>query len=415
LTISFTFDGLAGIVEVEVVHLHRRSVLLGLSAVLLLSSDLSAKGSSTETNVSGTVTYSLSIPTGHGARIGWIETATLAAGGSKAITSRAASLRRIDNSAELSPDGLMIAFARSSRSPSARGIFIVSSAGGRAYKIATVDAKNARAVYPLRWSPRGDRLVFDRHGAVECNTKKPFDLRFDVSRADGHGTTTIHALPRPDTLVELGDIRWSPDGTKLLYFVYALDNAGSDPNECRFHRPASTLYAVNADGSGRTRLVVDREVHAATWSPDGTQIAYVDCYDADVAGCDLYNTPADGSGGGRLLQAGEIQPAADLAWSPRGDEILDTGYSGLYAFDLAKKTDRTVLKWPESDSTATVLDFSATGESVALISSYGFGRDYYTNRVTIQVAPLYGGSPTSILVPAKGGRGRLGNVSVWLP
>ncbi|MDQ2982554.1 MAG: hypothetical protein M3R70_01320 [Actinomycetota bacterium] len=307
----------------------------------------------------------------------------------------------------------MIAFVRRSRSRRARGIFIVPAGGGRARKIATVGARNADVVYPLRWSPSGDRLVFDRYGAVECTTTKGFDLRFDISRADGRGTTTIHALPRPATLAQLGDIRWSPSGKKLLYIVYTLDNFGEDPTECRSHRPTATLFVVNADGSGRTELA-DREIYAATWSPDGTRIAYEDCYDADFAGCDLYVIRSDGSGT-HLLQSGELAIDAELAWSPRGDEILTTGYKGLYAVDVVSGTERTIATWPKNGWSASLLGFSGTGDLVALISSYRYGSEIYPNRATVRLVPLYGRASRSFFVPAKGGHRRLGEVSVWLP
>jgi len=346
----------------------RRSILLALSGVLLLSAGWRSEGKSpSKVDFSGKVAYALSRANGHSSRSGWIEVAALGARAPRAITSKAASPRENDEFPEWSHDGRTVAFVRRSRSPGARGVYTISSSGGRAHRIAGVDAKNAGSIYPLRWSPRGGRLVFDRHGAVECNTSKPFDLRFEVSRADGHRTRTIHALPKPATLVQLGDIRWSPSGKKLLYIVYELDNNG-DPTECRFHRPESDLYVVQADGSGRTELI-HREVHAAAWSPDGTQIAYVDCFDAGVAGCDLYVIRVSDRSP-RLVQAAQIPPAADLVWSPRGDEILYTGYRGVYAVRLANGTERTVAAWPESDSTGALLDFSTAGDFLAVISSY---------------------------------------------
>jgi dipeptidyl aminopeptidase/acylaminoacyl peptidase len=361
---------------------------------------------------SAKVAYSLWMPINRSTRVGWIEAAALGRPRSHLITMHSASQRKLDYSPTWSPSGRRIAFVRSSRSNRVRGIFVVPGGGGRARRVATVGAKNAGAVYPLRWSPTGDRLVFDRYGAVECKTTRAFDLRFNISRADGRGTRTVHALPRPATLAQLGDIRWSPSGNRLLYIVYTLDDFG-DTNECRFHRPEAALFVVNADGSHRTKLV-DSEVYAATWSADGASIAYEDCAAAADAGCDLYLIRPDGSGK-RLLQSERLSTGIDLSWSPLGDEVLATGYKGLYGVDVASGTERTIATWPESDVAASVLDFSGTGKLVALLSSYSYGGDFYPHRATVRIVSLNGGAQGSILVPAKAGRRRLGEVSVSLP
>jgi len=92
---------------------------------------------------------------------------------------------------------------------------------------------------------------------------------------------------------------WSPDGSRILF--------GST-------RDGGSVYEMNADGSGVTRLLSTEE-NALAWSPDGTKIAF-DFHDGHYG---IYVMNADGSGVTRLATN-----AADdrvPAWSPDGGKI----------------------------------------------------------------------------------------------
>jgi Tol biopolymer transport system component len=80
---------------------------------------------------------------------------------------------------------------------------------------------------------------------------------------------------------------WSPDAERIVYTVYSASEAGR-------------LYVMNADGSGRRRLVasvVQRllDLGAAdeerAWSPEGTKIAFASEDDGDI-----YALNVNGSG-----------------------------------------------------------------------------------------------------------------------
>jgi Tol biopolymer transport system component len=66
---------------------------------------------------------------------------------------------------------------------------------------------------------------------------------------------------------DLGSVRWSPDGTQLVYNDAPPENANMQ-----------RLWIVNADGTGK-RQITDAPGHwydiDAVWSPDGTQIAFL--------------------------------------------------------------------------------------------------------------------------------------------
>jgi Tol biopolymer transport system component len=93
--------------------------------------------------------------------------------------------------------------------------------------------------------------------------------------------------------------------------------------------PAANLYTVAPDGSSLHRLTTTRSQQTApAWSPDGTQIAFVQ---ADATGLSCKGCPstiwamnADGSGARALTTAAPSDPTWDTSpsWSPDGQYIV---------------------------------------------------------------------------------------------
>ena len=93
--------------------------------------------------------------------------------------------------------------------------------------------------------------------------------------------TLAARLSRP---IEYWNPEWSPDGRTLIFESTLAGN--------------SSIYAINADGTGLRRLTTDTaESYQARWSPDGRRIVFSSERDG---GTQIYTMNADGSGAVQL-------------------------------------------------------------------------------------------------------------------
>jgi Tol biopolymer transport system component len=196
---------------------------------------------------------------------------------------RRAKPRRCDQdiTPAFSPDGRDVTFASSDgRLPT--GIVIVGS-----------DGRNRRVVVPATWtvegvdprfSPDGNRIVFERHN---LGRKQPKDGRaVFLVNVDGSGLSRV----TPWSL-DAGDPDWSPDGKWILF--------GSNEE---LKKP-SQLYLIHPDGTGLDQLTRVRRGTlraSASFSPDGKWIVFAA---SGVGGkADLYTMRANGTDVRRLTR-----------------------------------------------------------------------------------------------------------------
>ena len=122
--------------------------------------------------------------------------------------------------------------------------------------------------------------------------------------ADGSSQTRLTDNPAPDLYPS-----WSPNGRSLA-FASGRDDPG-----------IRSIYVMNADGSGQTRLTDNAAWDwAPSWSPDGRSMAFVsDRDDPDpidgIRIWSIYAMNADGSGQTRLTDSMASDSGPD--WSPK--------------------------------------------------------------------------------------------------
>ena len=150
------------------------------------------------------------------------------------------------------------------------------------------------------WSPNGDQLAFSR----ECDEQGP-ECGIGVVGRDGTGDRRLGNGTDPD---------WGPDGR--IIFTDGMPTGACYHQQGVVVSCGLPLWVMNPDGSGRTRLPVDRAV-APTWSHDGRKIAYYTPTDG------VFIANSDGTGIVKVAPAGYEEPS----WSPDSLWLAVTGYT----------------------------------------------------------------------------------------
>lgn len=238
--------------------------------------------------------------------------------------------RNHETSPVWSPDGRKIAYSRTSDDGIAT-IHVMDADGGGVRQLTRTPHNDRNP----SWSPDGKRIAFTRSDSQNSS-------HIYVMDADGGAQRQLTSGPGREV-----SPCWSPDGkwiafTRIVkgrHTVWRMDPDGGGQRKittgwnpswsadgkqiaCTPLEGPDGMFVVNVDGRGRRRLVASPKegiACCASWSPDGTWIAYVEYPGSDLAS-EIYRIGADGSGRTPLTRGARAESAP--SWSPDGKQLL---------------------------------------------------------------------------------------------
>lgn len=236
-----------------------------------------------------------------------------------------------------SPDGKHIAFLRLEQD---MHLFIMNPDGSDVHAVlqTPLDAES----YPV-WSPDSTRLAFvglknqqsgiyivnsdgtglDRIADSEVVISYIYSSMYAVPVTFSADGRYLHIAPVNDRNLKTVDLsdksitfaafegsdpEWSPDDTQVVY----VDGFGG----------SSDIFVMNADGSAIRQITHTGEEAFPTWSPDGKRIAFTSNREqlSDYLTHDLYWMYPDGSGLHRVTT--DASDYWDPHWSPDGQQFI---------------------------------------------------------------------------------------------
>jgi hypothetical protein len=210
----------------------------------------------------------------------------------------------------------------------AADIYTVPPAGGKLTNVTGDDPADSDP----KWSPNGQRLVFDsrRDDGHRNIWIREFDGTYNRVTNDANSN---NAFPT-----------WSPDGMKIAYVhdgeIWARDfaagtlrqlTAGADDSRpswsnkdvIAFHRTTPgnhEIFTVPADGSAPAKVLIAKGSGGGrqpSWSPDGTKLAYSKLVNGVLR---IVVARANGTSG-KTITPGSPCPCQFPTWSPAGNQI----------------------------------------------------------------------------------------------
>jgi hypothetical protein len=207
---------------------------------------------------------------------------------------------------EWSPDGSQIAYTRLSES-------------GNTVRVMNADGSDDTLVHGLyswspTWSPDGSRIGFVRNAG---NVFQPW-IQFLDTKPDGSQPRVIYANPfiGDQYSQDLKHPDWSPRGNEA-----ALAAEEGFPDDLH---DVLAIIGTGTTGSYVAYTDENAQARAPTWSPDGTQLVFVEEPREPGFGItgprEIYRINRDGTGRIQLTNDGTFKSQAE--WSPDGTKLV---------------------------------------------------------------------------------------------
>ncbi len=267
-------------------------------------------------------------------------------------------------------------------------IWIIPSEGGEARQLTSIETGVVGALWPLKWSPDGEKVLFSSMTSTEGDQDDETESDVRVidklnHKLDGVGyfpNTRLHIytvdvesgkvtqLTKGEFDVSAAD--WSPDGDVIAFVANTREDAD--------YTLIKDVWVVSSDGGGLRKVVEGRGlINSVAWSPDGKLLAYASMgpfdQEAKYRYGNIWIAPSEGGSPINLTEDFDRDAGGwfqRLAWSPDSKAIYfvapEGGSRHIHKIDIETKRAERVTDGemmistfaPSEDSSVFAFDAS---------------------------------------------------------